>query len=112
MTLLDQDPENYLICRLAKTKVGYRALGNYPLSYSTIRKHFLTYLKPGLPSDQQLSSYSLHSLRSGGATTATNNGVDIRLVGKHGRWKSTTARDTYIKDSKKARLSVTEKLGI
>ena len=52
-------------------------------------------------------SYGLHSLRSGGASTAINNGVSERLVGKHGRWKSGYSRDRYLKDDKKSRLSVT-----
>ena len=43
--------------------------------------------------------YSLHSLRSGGATTAVNAGVPDGLFKRHGKWKSETAKDEYVKDS-------------
>jgi hypothetical protein len=44
-----------------------------------------------------LKKYALHSLRSGGATTAANLGISDRLFKKHGRWRSETAKDEYIK---------------
>ena len=52
------------------------------------------------------------TLRSGGASVAANHDVTDRQIGKHGIWASNTSRDTYIKDSKKKRLSVTQKLGL
>ena len=54
----------------------------------------------------------MHSLRSGGATAAANFGVPDRLFKKHGRWRSETAKDGYIKDSMKDRLSVSLNLGL
>ena len=56
-------------------------------------------------------SFGTHSIRSGGASSASAHGVSDRLIGKHGRWSSDTSRDRYIKDTKKARLHVTEHLG-
>lgn len=54
--------------------------------------------------------FGLHSLRSGGATVAANNGVNDRLFKRHGRWKSETAKDGYVKDSMDALLSVSKSL--
>ena len=45
------------------------------------------------------TKFSLHSLRSGGATAAANAGVADRLFKRHGRWRSETAKDGYVKDS-------------
>ena len=47
--------------------------------------------------DPKLSG--LHSLRAGRATAAANAGVPDRLFKRHGRWKSESAKDGYIKDS-------------
>jgi hypothetical protein len=38
-------------------------------------------------------------LRSGGSTAATAAGIDDRLFKKHGRWKSDTAKDGYVKEN-------------
>ena len=54
----------------------------------------------------------LHSLHSAGATAAANSGVQDRLFKRHGRWQSETAKDGYVEDSLKARLSVTDSLGL
>ena len=110
-TDLKSDPDAYLICRLAKTKEGHRAIGKYRLSDTTIREYFGRDIKPICETLEE-GSYSLHSLRSGGASTASNNGVSERLIGKHGRWKSGFSRDRYIKDSKKVRRTVSEALGL
>ena len=58
-------------------------------------------------------NYGLHSLRSGGATAAANNGsVAERILKIHGRWKTDIAKDMYVHDSIKNRLDVTECLGL
>ena len=44
-------------------------------------------------------SKGLHSLRSGGATAAAEAGVEDRLLGNHGRWKSEKTYDSYVKES-------------
>ena len=44
------------------------------------------------------SVYGNHSFRSGGATTAANSGVDERVFQRHGRWKSVSAKDGYVKE--------------
>ncbi|VDI55329.1 Hypothetical predicted protein [Mytilus galloprovincialis] len=59
-----------------------------------------------------IKKYGLHSLRSGGATTCANLGISDRLFKRHGRWRSETAKDGYIKDSLKDRLIVSENLGL
>ena len=56
--------------------------------------------------------FGLHSLISGGATTAASAGVPDRLFKRHGRWKSENAKDGYVKDSIESRLQVSKKLGL
>lgn len=58
------------------------------------------------------SKYGLHSLRSGGATSAADKGVCDRLFKKHGRWRSDTATDGYVSESVNIKMSVTKSLGI
>lgn len=57
-------------------------------------------------------NYELHSLRSGGAISAANNNIDVRLIEKHGRWSSNLSRDAYIKSNKNKRLKVSHSLGL
>ena len=110
VTGLKEDPDAYLICRLAKTKRGHNVLGKHSISYSTARKTFLDHLNA--IEAKPKTKFGLHSLRSGGASAAANSGVSDRLIGKHGRWSSNSSRDGYIKDSKLKRLSVTKSLGL
>ena len=56
--------------------------------------------------------YGMHSLRAGGATAAANAGVPDRLFKRHGRWKSESAKDGYVKDSLESRLTVSKSLGV
>ena len=61
---------------------------------------------------QDISAIGTHSLRSGGATAATNAGIPDRLFMRHGRWSSDSAKDGYVKDSLSSRLSVSKALGV
>ena len=110
-TRLELSGEYYVISRLAKTRAGHNAHGQKPLADSTVRDIFNREIAP-LCEGIEAGSYCLHSMRSGGASAAINNGVSERLIGKHGRWKSGFSRDRYLKDSKKQRLGVTENLGL
>lgn len=100
--------EAYLFCRLYKTKSGHNAHGHLPISYSTALSSFKTNLSKITDS----AKYGLHSLRSGGATEAANNGVSDRLISKHGRWSSNTSRNIYIKDKTEIRFKISQSLGI
>ena len=82
---------------------------NKPLSYSRARELLLqTLSKLGL--DTKL--FGLHSLRSGGASTAAHNRIPERLLKSHGRWKSDLAKDGYIKENISNRLLVTKSLNL
>ena len=50
--------------------------------------------------------FGMHSLCTGGATAVANAGVPDRLFKSHGRWRSETAKDGYVKDSVEKRLGV------
>ena len=59
-----------------------------------------------------ISAIGSHSLRSGGATAATNAGVQDQLLKRHGRWASESAKEEYVQDSFSSCLSVSKALGI
>ena len=93
-----KNSNRYLICNL-----------NKPLSYSRARELLLTTLHDiGLDA----SKFSLHSLRSGGATAASNANVSDRLIKAHGRWKSDLSKDGYVKVSLEHKLLVSLNLGL
>ena len=61
------------------------------------------------------NDYGLHSLRSGGATSAvyySGHSIPERLLKIHGRWKSDSAKDMYVHESLENRLQVTKYLGL
>jgi len=57
------------------------------------------------------SVYGTHSFRSRGAAKAANSGVGERVFQRHGRWKSVSAKDGYVKDNITSRISVSKSLG-
>lgn len=82
---------------------------NKPLSYTRTREIILSALEDiGLDKKK----FGLHSLRSGGATAAAAAGVNDRIFKKHGRWKSETAKDGYVRETLSEKLSVSSNLGI
>ena len=82
---------------------------NNPISYTTARSAILNLIKDiGLDE----SSFGLHSLRRGGATAAANMGINDRLFQRHGRWKSISAKDSYVDDDLNNILSVSLGLGL
>ena len=58
------------------------------------------------------SKFSSHSFRSGGDTAAANLNVPDRLFKVHGRWKSDSAKDGYIRDKVDSRLFAPLHIGI
>lgn len=77
------------------------------MSYTRTREIVLAAFESlGYPKEK----FGLHSLRSGGATAAANAGVSDRLFKRHGRWKSETAKDGYVKDKLESLLSVSRSI--
>ena len=94
---------------IVHTKAGERLRASGSLSYTRVRELFLAKLTSlGFDAKQ----FGLHSLRSGGASAAANAGVPDRLFKRHGRWRSETAKDGYVKDSVSDLLSVSKSLDI
>ena len=58
------------------------------------------------------TQFGLHSLRAGGASAAANAGISDRLFKKHGRWRSDSAKDGYVKENVSTLLSVSKNLGL
>ena len=79
------------------------------ISYSCLRELFRKKLRE---LDYDPDRFGLHSLRAGGATAAANNGVPDRLFKRHGHWKTDSAKDGYIEDSVKQRLTISQQIGL
>lgn len=107
---IDNDSDVYIFSLLTATKHGFKVRkdGKH-LAYSNLRKLFLEAFQPHVT---DISHYCLHSLRSGGATTAANMGIPDRMFKRHGRWLSESAKDGYVKDSLEERLKVSKSLGL
>lgn len=104
---LNQLSTQKLIRAVSKSTKGEKLREGGSLSYTRVRE--LVAGKLGeLGHDPSL--FGTHSFRAGGATLAANNGVGDRLFKRHGRWKSETAKDGYVKDSLEARLKVSKSL--
>ena len=54
--------------------------------------------------------YKLHSLRAGGSTAAANHHVPDRAFQRHGRWRTTAVKDSYVSDSLADLLEVSKNL--
>ena len=94
---------------LCKKSKSYKLRGLKPLSYTRVREIILSALESiGLDK----SKFGLHSLRSGGATAAASAGIQDRLFKKHGRWASDKAKDGYVRENIKEKLTVSKSLGI
>ena len=91
------------------TRSGEQLRKKGGISYTRVREIVLEKLSEfGLDRKQ----FGLHSLRSGGASTAACAGVPDRLFKRHGRWRSENAKDGYVKDSVENRLSVSKRIGL
>ena len=81
---------------------------NVPMTYTRIREVVKAKAKQlGL----NVSQFSTHSMRSGGATSAARAGVSDRCLQRHGRWATSSSKNRYIADSIESQLSVSKVLG-
>ena len=96
-----------LFCGITNTKSGQHLRASGSLSYTRMRELFL-------PKMEELgfdaSKFGLHSLRAGGVTAVVNAGVADRLFKCHGHWRSESAKDRYIDNSRDARTLVSKSL--
>ena len=107
MAALSTQSKRHLFLGIVVTKNGECLRSQGSLSYTRLRELFLSKLSQLRFDPKQ---FGLHSLRSGGASAAANAGVPDRLFKHHGRWRSESAKDGYIKDSVSALMSVSESL--
>ena len=109
MAEIDLTSDAMLFRGIVSVKDGERLRAKGGLSYSRLRELLLAKIAQ-MGWDPKL--YGMHSLRAGGATAAANAGVPDRLFKRHGRWKSESAKDGYVKDSLESRLTVSKSLGV
>ena len=107
---IDPHSDELIFRQLVKTKSFYKMVNkDKSISYTTFRDHLSKSLRSVVPDP---SVYGTHSFRSGGATKAANSGVGERVFQRHGRWKSVSAKDGYVKDNITSRISVSKSLGL
>ena len=105
-----QDPSSFVFRSIHGT--GHKAklrVQNKPITYSRAREVFLAAVKRLGYNEKK---FGLHSLRSGGATAAASAGVDHSRLKKHGRWKSDSAKDMYIRPSFEQMEEVSKSTGL
>ena len=109
MAKIDLTSDAMLFRGIVSVKEGEQLRAKGGLSYSRLRELLLAKIAQ-MGWDPKL--YGMHSLKAGGATAAANAGVLDRLFKRHGRWKSESAKDGYVKDSLESRLTVSKSLGV
>ena len=108
-TATPQDDQRFLFRPIHRSKNGEEPRSTGKISYSCLRDLFRKKLSSlGF----NVNDFGLHSMRSGGATAAPNAKVPDRLFKRHGRWRSESAKDGYVKDSVESRLQVSQSLGL
>jgi len=89
------DTEGLLFRAIVSRKIE-RLRESGGLSYTRMREFLREKLEQlGFSADE----YSLHSLRSGGATTAAVAGIPDRAFKRHGRWKSDKAKEGLLREA-------------
>lgn len=102
------DSDYAVLRRFTSSKKGLVPT-KYPLSYTRTREIMLGALKAVVP---DVAVFGLHSFRSGGASAACSANVPLFLVSKHGRWKSESARNKYLKMSSTQNILPSSSLGL
>lgn len=101
-----------LFQRVLSTKQGVH-LRDQPMSYTRAKELLKRELQCEGP---DASEFGIHSLRSGGASTAAALGIPDRLFQRHGGWRSVKARNNYVEESLDSLLllskSMLNKLGL
>ena len=97
---------DYLLRKICHTKHGF-SFRQQRLSYSRATELVKNQLKA---IELDPSQYGLHSLRSGGASSAAAAAIRDRLLMRHGGWRSQRAKNMYIKETKEVLLLVSRVL--
>ena len=107
MAGLNKFSDEYLFRPIVRSRDSCKLIKkNKKLSYTRTREIVIGKLKLVAPN----LNIGVHSLRSGGASTAANADVNDRCLKRHGRWKADVSKDGYIEDSVQKRLKITEAL--
>lgn len=102
-------PQDSLVFPALYSRRGRSYVSDSPFAYDAARRE-LSELLSSVALPPHL--YGWHSFRSGGASTAINNGLDPRLVQRHGRWRSSVSLERYVVDSTTRKIDVSGKLFI
>ena len=94
---ISQNCNKFIFRPTSKHKSTHRLINdNRHISYTTFRGQLKSDLSRILPN---VSQFSTHSLRAGGATAAANAAVSDCIIQRYSRWKSSSLKNMYIKDN-------------
>ena len=105
MAAIDTSSSDRLFRAITKSKNGEKLRKSGTISYTRVRE---LVLEKFAALGYDTASFGLHSFRAGGASLAANAGVPDRMFKRHSRWRSETAKDSYVKDTLEARLGVSK----
>ncbi|XP_065891826.1 integrase/recombinase xerD homolog isoform X3 [Dysidea avara] len=108
-TATPHEDQRFLFRPIQKTKHCEELRGTGKISYTCLRDLFRKKLSS---LGYNVKDFGLHRLRASGATAAANAEVPDRLFKRHGRWRSESAKDGYVKDNIESRLQVSQSLGL
>ena len=104
--MIPGDCKKFIFRPMLKSKSTHRLVDvDRHICYTTFREQLKANLN-GVVDDT--SKFGTHSFRAGAATIAANSGIDERLLQRHGRWKSSSSKNMYIKDKTSSKLSVSK----
>ena len=107
---IDVAKDQFLFRAIYSSKEGKKLVGGEKkISYTRVRECIRAKVNQidGVP-----KNFGLHSFRSGGATAAAQADVSHLAIKRHGRWRSDSSKERYIKVDLERRLKVTKALGL
>ena len=107
--LPDQNGSSFPVLRIVQKrdcKIFHHKLG---ISYTTLRQEFIEHLSLFV---DDVKKFSLHSIKSGGASDPALRNVNGELLDRHVGWKNSKSKRRYVKFRTEDLLSVTEAMGI
>ncbi|XP_068734134.1 integrase/recombinase xerD homolog [Montipora capricornis] len=96
-----------IVRRIVKSKAGECFHASRGVSVSTLRKEFKKFIEPFV---DDISKYSMHSMRSGAASNPACRLVPGDLLDMNAGWRCPSSKNRYIKHTVKDRLTVSKAL--
>lgn len=107
--LKGSSPDSPFIRRIVKTRSNERFHASQGISTTRIREEFKSHVSPFV---NDISKYSMHSLKSGAASNPGCRSINNDLLDRHACWRCASSKNRYIKFSTNDLLKVSKSLNI